>query len=149
MADLHFYHLTRRTLEQALPELLEKTLARGWRAVVIAGSEERAEQLTQHLWTYRPDGFLPHGNAKDGHADAQPIWLTARDERPNGAAVLFLADGAESALLDEYERVCDLFDGNDPDAVAAARRRWKKAKDAGHTLTYWQQTDRGGWEKKA
>ena len=149
MADLHFYHLTRRTLEQALPELLEKTLARGWRAVVLAGSEERAEQLTQHLWTYRPDGFLPHGNAKDGHADAQPIWLTARDERPNGAAVLFLADGAESALLDEYERVCDLFDGNDPDAVAAARRRWKKAKDAGHTLTYWQQTDRGGWEKKA
>ncbi|HYE49458.1 MAG TPA: DNA polymerase III subunit chi [Azospirillaceae bacterium] len=149
MADLHFYHLTRRTLEQALPELLEKTLARGWRAVVLAGSEERAEQLTQHLWTYKPDGFLPHGNAKDGHADAQPIWLTARDERPNGAAVLFLADGAESALLDEYERVCDLFDGNDPDAVAAARRRWKKAKDAGHTLTYWQQTDRGGWEKKA
>jgi len=149
MTELRFYHLTRRTLEQALPQLLEKTLERGWRAVVLTGAEERAEHLAQHLWTFKPDGFMPHGTAKDGNAADQPIWLTPIDERPNGAQVLFLVDGSESANLGAYELACDLFDGNDDDAVRAARRRWKTAKEAGHSLTYWQQNERGGWEKKA
>ena len=143
MTDIRFYHLTRMTLEQALPELLEKTLDRGWRAVVKAGSPERVESLTQHLWTYKPDRFLPHGNAKDGQAERQPIWLTDQDERPNGAEVLFLTDGVASARLGDYQRVCDLFDGNDESALAAARHRWAASKTDGHVLSYWQQGDKG------
>ena len=143
MTEVRFYHLTRTPLEQALPELLEKTLERNQRAVVMTGSPERAESLTQHLWTYKPDGFLPHGNAKDGNAEAQPVWITSDDERPNGASFLFLTDGASSAKRKDYERVCDLFDGNDPNALAAARQRWAEAKNEGHSLSYWQQTERG------
>ncbi|MDE2029999.1 MAG: DNA polymerase III subunit chi [Alphaproteobacteria bacterium] len=143
MTEIRFYHLTRKALEQVLPELLEKTLALGKKAVVMTGSPERAEALTQHLWTYRPDHFLPHGNEKDGHADMQPAWLTAEDERPNGAEYLFLTDGAETAHADAYERVCDIFDGNDEQALAAARKRWGACKKAGHALSYWQQTDKG------
>ncbi len=143
MPEIRFYHLTRKTLEQALPELLEKTLERGWRAVVMAGSPERIEALTQHLWTYRPERFLPHGNAKDGNAAMQPIWLTVEDERPNNADVLFLTDGAESHKLGDYQRVCEVFDGNDESAVATARRHWSDYKSAGHQLSYWQQDERG------
>jgi DNA polymerase-3 subunit chi len=143
MTEIRFYHLTRKTLEQALPEMLEKTLERGWRAVVMAGSAERVEALTQNLWTYRPDSFLPHGNAKDGHASAQPVWLTAEDERPNNAEVLFLTDGAASNQIATYQRVCEIFDGNDETAVHAARTRWSSYKSGGHDLTYWQQNDKG------
>lgn len=143
MTDVRFYHLTGKTLEQALPELLEKTLERGLKAVVMTGSPERAEALTHLLWTYRADRFLPHGNAKDGNAEQQPIWITAEDERPNEADYLFLTDGAASRRMKDYARVCDLFDGNDPDAVGAARRRWAAAKTEGHQLSYWQQTDKG------
>lgn len=143
MTEIRFFHLTRKALEQALPELLEKTLERGAKAVVIVGSPERAEALTQYLWTYSPDKFLPHGDAKDGNAERQPIWITADDERPNGATYLFLTDGATSARLSDYERVSDIFDGNDPDAVQAARARWASAKKQGHFLSYWQQTEKG------
>lgn len=149
MTEIRFYHLTRKTLEQVLPDLLEKSLERGWKAVVKTGSEERAEDLAQHIWTYKPDGFLPHGTAKDGHGPDQPVWITPGDDRPNDAHVLFLTDGAAAEVMDGYELACDLFDGNDEDAVRAARRRWKAAKEAGHDLTYWQQTERGGWQKKA
>lgn len=149
MTELRFYHLTRRTLEQVLPGLLEKSLERGWRAVVRTDSDERAQALSQHLWTYRPDSFLPHGTPADGHPDHQPVLVQAVDGRPNGAHVLFLTDGADSAVKQDYELVCDLFDGNDPAALAAARDRWRHAKAEGHDLTYWQQTERGGWEKKA
>jgi DNA polymerase III subunit chi len=148
VTEIRFYHLRRKTLEQALPELLEKTLERGWRAVVMAGSNERVEALTHHIWTFRPDSFLPHGNAKDGNAEMQPIWLTAEDKRPNGADVLFLTDGAQTARADEYVRVCEVFDGNNEDAVTAARTRWKTYKAAGHEVSYWQQGERG-WMKEA
>lgn len=143
MTEIRFYHLTRKTLEQALPEMLEKTLERGWRAVVMAGSPERVEALTNHLWAYRPESFLPHGSAKDGNAEHQPIWLTADDERPNSAEVLFLTDGAKTAIPNEYTRVCELFDGNNEQAVIEARTRWKSYKSEGHALSYWQQGERG------
>jgi DNA polymerase-3 subunit chi len=150
MTEIRFYHLTLKPLEAVLPVMLERTLNRdGRRAVVMAASEARVEALNAHLWTYDDRGFLPHGSRVDGHAERQPIWLTDGDEIPNGASVLFLTDGAQSAHLDGVELVCDLFDGNDPDATAAARDRWTACKEAGHTLTYWQQTERGGWEQKA
>ena len=149
MTEVRFYHLQRSTLEQALPQLLEKTMERGWRAVVMAGSEDRVEALNGLLWTYSREGFLPHGSGKDGHAERQPIWLTQADENPNGATVLFLIDGANSERIGEYDLCYEMFDGRDDEAVAGARDHWKLRKDAGFDLTYWQQTDRGAWEKKA
>ncbi len=149
MTEVRFYHLQRRSLEQALPRILEKVLERNWRAVVRAGSPERVDALNQHLWTYDAASFLPHGSARDGFADQQPVWLTCEDENPNGATVLILVDGVDAASATAFELVCDLFDGNDAEAVLAARERWKRCKAAGHALTYWQQNDRGGWEKRA
>ncbi len=148
MTEVSFYQLQRSPLERALPKLLERTVESGKRAVVLVRSEERAESLADLLWTYDPESWLPHGTAKDGAPGDQPVWLTSEDANPNGANFLFLADGADSANLAAYERCFDLFDGNDPEAVAAARARWKARQEAGHRLRYWQQTERGGWEEK-
>jgi DNA polymerase-3 subunit chi len=148
MTGIRFYHLMQKSLEQALPELLEKTIERQWRAVVMAGSPERVEALTSHLWTYKPDSFMPHGSAVDGNAEQQPIWVTAEDECPNGATVLFLTDGAASARIGDYQLVCEIFDGNDDAAVTAARSRWSQYKSSGFELSYWQQNERG-WTKQA
>lgn len=149
MTEIRFYHLQRTTLETALPPMLEKTLERGQRAIVMAGSEERVEALTAHLWNFTERGFLPHGSKRDGQAAQQPIWLTPADENPNGAQVLFLTDGAASTHIADFTLCVELFDGNDAQALAAARRRWTGYKDAGHKLTYWQQTPAGRWEQKA
>jgi DNA polymerase-3 subunit chi len=149
MTDVGFYHLTATTLEAALPRLLEKVLAAGQRAVVMAGSEERVEALTSQLWTYNPGSFLPHGTKADGNAPDQPIWLTDQDENPNGAGVLVLTEGVRSGKVGEFPRCLDLFDGADAQAVADARSRWTEYKSKGFSVTYWQQTSSGGWEKKA
>lgn len=149
MSEIRFYHLQRTRLEAALPKMLERCLERGERAVVMLGSPERVEALANQLWTYNDRGFLPHGTAEDGFAERQPIWLTAIDENPNAAQVLFLADGAESAEIARYRLCVELFDGNDEQAVAAARRRWATYKSGGHVLSYFQQNDKGAWEEKA
>jgi len=146
MTEIGFYHLTRTGVDRALPQLLGRVLAQGGRAVVLCGSEERRDALDASLWLSENPDWLPHGTARMGHADLQPIWLTTEDENPNGAAFLFLLDGMASARTDSYARVFDLFDGNDEAAVAAARERWRQGKAAGHTLTYWRQGARG-WEK--
>lgn len=146
MAEVLFYHLQGQPLEAVLPNLLERSLERGWKVVVRAGSDTRVEALDQHLWTYRDDSFLPHGTA-GRDAARQPIYLTAGDEVPNGADVLFLVDGAEAADLDGFVRCVDLFDGHDEAAVEAARRRYTEARAASHDVTYWRQSAAGKWEK--
>lgn len=148
MSEVGFYHLLTMPLDRALPKLLERAIAGGQHVVVLAGSEERVEYLNTLLWTYEEASFLPHGSARDGFADRQPIWLTVEDENPNNASILMLVDGVNAGDLSRYTRCLDIFDGNDESAVAAARRRWSAAKAAGHQLVYWQQTERG-WEKKA
>jgi DNA polymerase III subunit chi len=145
MAEIGFYHLTRSTLAQALPPLLIRTLAAGQRAVVL-GPESGLEAVSAALWAQ--PAWLPHGTAADGDPDLQPIWLSANPEPLNGARFLFMVEGAETDRVADFDRVFDLFDGNSSEAVAAARLRWKIAKEAGHTLTYWQQTD-SSWQKKA
>ena len=146
MSEIGFYHLTRTSAEQALPRLLGRTLAAGQRAVVLCGDEARVAALDEALWAAAEPNWLPHGSARTGEADLQPIWLTAIDEAPNAARYLFLTD-ARNADASGFDRVFDLFDGRDEAAVSAARRRWSAAKGAGHSVTYWLQGERG-WEKK-
>lgn len=149
MTEVGFYHLTAMPLEAALPRLMEKVLAGGFRAVVMVGSSERVEAINTQLWTYNPGSFLPHGSASDGNAAEQPIWITDKDENPNRASVLVLTEGVRSARIGDFARCLDLFDGADAEAVVAARSRWSEYKELGFTVAYWQQTAGGGWEKKA
>ena len=149
MTEVFFYHLERQPLDRVLPSLLEKTLERGWKAVVRVGNEQRLEALDLALWTYRDDSFLPHGTKADGQAELQPVYLTTGDEVPNASGVLFLVDGADTSEFEGFVRVVHMFDGHDSEALALARRQWKAAKAAGCSVTYWQQDGQGRWEKKA
>ncbi len=149
MTEILFYHLERRPLEHVLPLLLEKTMERGWRAVVQAGSDERVEALSTHLWSYRDEAFLAHGSSGDGNEEMQPVFLTCEDVNPNGAQIRFFVDGADGDDFNGYERAVFMFDGHDPEAVSQARERWKAVKAAGLEATYWQQSETGGWVKKA
>lgn len=149
MARVAFYHLQRQSLGEALPKLLVRALAAGHRIIVKTGGEAETESLNKLLWVYDPDSFLPHGSKRDGWEAEQPIYLTESDENPNAADLLCQVGGAEAGSFDGLVRVLDLFDGKDPDAVAAARDRWRRYRDQGHEISYWQQKDGGGWEQKA
>jgi DNA polymerase-3 subunit chi len=150
MTEVLFYHLVGKAPEAVLPVLLEKSLQRGWRVVVQAGTAERVKAIDGRLWTYTDEAFLPHGTARDGYPGEQPIYLTDAGDNPNGATVRFLVDGAD--VPDDaaaYERLVVLFSGDDDTALETARAQWKALKEAGHALTYWQQDGRGAWVRKA
>jgi DNA polymerase-3 subunit chi len=146
--EVWFYHLERSALEQVLPELLERTLQRGWRAKVRSAHPSRLESLDALLWTYRDDSFLPHGLASEPFAERQPVLLSDRVETPNDAEALFVLDGDPGDLAG-HTRCILVFDGRDEAAVQQARGLWTRYKAAGHGVTYWRQSEGRGWVKQA
>ena len=149
MSEIRFYHLVTQSLEQALPAILMKALSGGRKAVVKFAHDKDVHHFNDHLWVYNPDSFLPHGGKGD-HEERQPIYLTASNENPNGADMLVLCNAQTvPENVSDFALCCDFLDGGDDEAVDAARARWKAYKEAGHAITYWQQTGSGGWEQKA
>jgi DNA polymerase III subunit chi len=149
MTEVLFYHLQDMTLENVLPPLLEKSLERGWRVVVQSTSEERTDALDAHLWTYRDDSFLPHATWRATDAAEQPIVLIAEAANPNRANVRFLVDSAAlPADSESYDRLVLVFNGEDGDALAAARSAWTDCKGRGFEVTYWQADERGRWQRR-
>ncbi len=146
MGEFRFHHLERRRMDQALPALLQQAYGEGRRVVVRAPSQEMVDALNDRLWTYDDASFLPHGAAGDGDPMSQPVSLTAKVENPNGASMLVLVAGAETSPDDAtFDWVVRLFDGRDPEAIAEARREWRRLKDEGRTLSYWREGE-DGWE---
>lgn len=150
MGRIDFYHLKKQSLDDVLPVLLQKAYAAG-KKVLLVTTADTVESLNALLWTYSEDSFLPHGSKKDGFADEQPIFITADEDNANAAEFLFLVNQRECDCdkLREFERVFNIFDGNDEVALEQARRLWKTCKDAGFDVCYWQQTAGGKWEQKA
>lgn len=143
MSEIGFYHLTRSALSEALPALLGRTLAAGEKALVLCADEHQLTQLDAALWHQAE--WLPHGSAADAHAAWQPIYLSTTLDNPAAARFLFRV-GASDAAPSNFTRIFDLFDGTREEDVLAARQRWRTAKEAGHSLTYWKQEDQG-WVK--
>ena len=149
MTEVLFYHLESIPLETVLPDLLVRSLAKGWRAVVQVGSEDRLGALDAHLWTYDDASFLPHGTVAERHGESQPVWLTVGAENPNGAAIRFFVDGATADSFEGYQRIVFIFDSVDVQAVERARSAWKAANACGCETTYWRQDEGGKWRRQA
>jgi DNA polymerase-3 subunit chi len=148
VSEVCFHHLERRRVDEALPRILERALEEGRRVVVRASSDEMVAALNDRLWTYDDASFLPHGAAGDGDAASQPIFLTSEVDNPNRATMLVRLAGAEAAQGDEaFELSLLLFDGRDEASLAGARAEWRRLKDAGRAISYWRESDEGGWER--
>ncbi len=153
--EILFYHLTTHPLEQVLPALLQKTLERGWRALVRGGNPLRLKPLSEAIWSWRDDSFIPHGvRGQDGHETMQPVLLAdaGLEEAPNGADILFCVDGAKPREEDlpRFSRVCILFPQADAALLEQARELWRQLRERDDVaLTYWQQDERGRWQRKA
>lgn len=152
MTETLFYHLERRSLEEVLPGLVEKSRQRGWKVLIRTDSAERADAIDTLLWTYDDQSFLPHAQAGDGEAARQPVLITVGQDNPNGAEILFCVGGVqpgwEGEKLSQFARIVLLFDGRDPAALDGARKSWKDARAMGHDVTYWKESPSGKFEKQ-
>ena len=143
-----FYHLEASTLEAVLPGLLEKTRAKGWRALVKM-PEGQIKEMDDYLWSFRDDSFLPHGRDDEPMSEQQPIVLSAQAETAAGFEAVFLLGGAKIDKMDGVARAMVMINSRSQEDVTRARARWKALKETDAKRSYYQQTERGGWENKA
>jgi DNA polymerase-3 subunit chi len=153
MSEVLFYHLERRSLDDVLPGLVERSLAKPWRVLIKCESADRAAALDNLLWTYDEQSFLPHAQLGDGDAARQPVLITVEETNANNADVLFLVGGAgmpawNGDLAQSLSRVVVLFDGRHPEALSGARQAWIDSQAAGHAVTYWKESPSGKFEKQ-
>ncbi|HEX3666751.1 MAG TPA: DNA polymerase III subunit chi [Rhizomicrobium sp.] len=153
MSEVLFYHLEKQSLDDVLPGLVERSLAKGWRVLIRTESGERAQAVDNLLWTCGEDNFLPHAQLGDGDAKGQPVLIAMEEGNLNGADVLFLVGGtvprAWQGETADFARIVVLFDGRDAAALSDARMAWTTARQSGHEVTYWRQSGSGRWEKQA
>jgi len=149
MTEISFYQLTKTPLNKALPQLLEKILSSGNRAVLIAKKEENLKDIDTFLWSYSTIRVVPHGTKEDGYSEEQPVYLTLNEENPNNSDVLVMTGGSEPNFIKSFSRCLDIFDGNNEEELSMARERWKKYSNSNEdlTLSYWKQNEKGSWEK--
>lgn len=147
-AEIGFYHLSRSRLDQALGQLLARSLSAGQRAVIRCRDAAQLQSLNAALWKLDDSPWLPHGSKAQGQGEQQPIWLTLDHDVPNGARFLFLMAGVETDDAMVFERVFVVFDGSDEIAVNWAREKWRGWAAEDLPLSYWQQTE-DGWKKQA
>ena len=150
MGAVYFYHLTQKPLEATLPLLLSKALGAGWRCLVVGPDPARLTALDAALWKGKETEFLAHGLAGGPHDADQPILLSSEHSASNKAACVMCIEGAQISPehVQNYERSCILFDGNDESAVQAARLQWKTLTGAGCAAQYWSE-ESGNWQMKA
>ncbi|WP_134681165.1 DNA polymerase III subunit chi [Paracoccus ravus] len=148
MGSALFYHLTRSGPGQLLPTLLGKSLQAGWRVELRGRDPARLAALDEMLW--QDEGFLPHGLAGGAHDARQPILLTVEGQAAQNAPLCLVTlegAGISAAECAALERVCVIFDGNDPEALERARGQWRDLKAEGAEMEYWSEAD-GRWERK-
>lgn len=148
MTEIRFYHIQKKSAENVVFELAERALGRGHKILIRMKDDNEVQRLNDFLWATKPDSFLPHGTATEGNADRQPVFLTATNDNPNNADVVFLMPGCETGGIEPFALVCNILDGRDEDQIVAGRTRFKEWKSAGHNLSYWQQSEAGKWEQK-
>ena len=151
MTEIRFYHLQRQSVEQTLPALLKKALDAGHKILVHGRDSKQIANLDKHLWTYRPDSFLPHGTDKDPDPENQLILLSTKTDALNQANVRIELGGLDSENPGSESLICLIFEDWDEQTKIKARDTWKslKEKSGEYTLSYWQQSESGGWVQKA
>lgn len=146
--DIFFYHLTRSSLENTLPVLVERALDRFGRVTIQCLSKEQRDAIDNHLWVYADEAFIGHGTECDRYPNLQPIFLTTGHENPNDSKIRFLLEGAVCLDINTYQRLVVIFDGRNDAQLDLVRAQWKQYKAENHNLTYWQQTEDRGWKKR-
>jgi DNA polymerase-3 subunit chi len=146
MAEIRFYHLQKQSLEQALPRILSKALDQGHK-IIIKTKKDTIEAVSELLWNTELDPFLAHGSVFEKNEELQPIYITDEEKNPNQADILILINGEAYNNMDKFKLCCEIFDGNNQDALSQARLKWKEYKDAKLNTTYWQEDAQGKWKK--
>ena len=113
-------------------ELARKAHDSGQPLLILARSEEQAEELDELLWSFDEDAYIPHQIAgMDDDDDITPVLIVPPGvDSPSRPLLLNLRD---EVAPPPFERVLEVVPA-DPTARGPLRERWRQYQALGYTL---------------
>lgn len=145
-----FYHLSKKSQEESVPVIIEKCLEKDWRVLAVSQDQAIRTKLDTALWTFKESSFIGHGLSSDRELrpSRQPVLISETVDNLNKAQALILLNGFEAPVDANFDRIMVVFEEGDDSVKSIARKQFKRAKDAEHTVNYFKQNNKGAWEKK-
>ena len=148
MSEVFFYHLTKTTLEIALPKILERALSEKWSIEIRTSANTNLDEISNAIWRGPEESFLPH--CLEDHEDLQdyPIVLCKSPLKEWRDCLIVVDQGdLKENEVKNYKRVCLIFDAKIEVELSKARKSWKKLSEEGIKTVYWAE-ENGRWVKK-
>ena len=148
MAEIRFYHLLHSTAYEAMPRLLQKVSDMGMTGSVLVNSHI-IKKMSDALWQGgRSTNFIPNDTG-DKDSDT-PFVITDKYSVDALRSTVFAVDVLPDEIANNLDLVCYMFNGHDSEVLNNARALWKiVSKNDANTVAYYQQGDKGNWQKKA
>ncbi len=142
MTDVRFYHNAPDRLRVACV-LTAKASGGGRRVSVFAPDGNVARHFDQMLWSFQPLAFVPHVAAGSPLAAETPVLIGTRLEALDDNDVLINLGDDLPGGFERFSLVIEVVGPTDPERQAA-RGRFRRYKEQGHTLSAHDLNQRSG-----
>ncbi len=115
--------------------LIDMVYRRGHQIYVHTASEAAASALDEHLWTFKPDAYVPHVLFSE-IADV-PVKIGFENEPDEHQDVLINLSGEIPHFFSRFDRVAEVVPV-DQNSRQSARKNYAYYKERGYVLNYHQ-----------
>ena len=150
MTQIIFYSTAPLQVEKTLFALLEKSLEKGNKSLLLFKDKEKCLSINEQLWTYKQNSFLPHISEDDQIYDNidVPVYLSTKNENPFKAELLFSIDGFLPDNIDHFERVIIIIDVNDELLNEKYKNYYLDINKNFEDIVFYKSDDNGKWVEK-
>ena len=150
MTQIIFYSTAPLQVEKTLFALLEKSLEKGNKSLLLFKDKEKCLSINEQLWTYKQNSFLPHISEDDQIYDNidVPVYLSTKNENPFKAELLFSIDGFLPDNIDHFERVIIIIDVNDELLNEKYKNYYLDINKNFKDIVFYKSDDNGKWIEK-
>ena len=150
MTQIIFYSTAPLQVEKTLFALLEKSLEKGNKSLLLFKDKEKCLSINEQLWTYKQNSFLPHISEDDQIYDNidVPVYLSTKNENPFKAELLFSIDGFLPDNIDHFERVIIIIDVNDELLNEKYKNYYLDINKNFEDIVFYKSEDNGKWIEK-
>ena len=150
MTQIIFYSTAPLQVEKTLFALLEKSLEKGNKSLLLFKDKEKCLSINEQLWTYKQNSFLPHISEDDQIYDNidVPVYLSTKNENPFKAELLFSIDGFLPDNIDHFERVIIIIDVNDELLNEKYKKYYLDINKNFEDIVFYKSDDNGKWIEK-
>ena len=147
MTQIIFYSSAPLRVENTLFTLIEKSLEKGFKSLLLFLDKENCSAIDEKLWTYKQNSFLPHLSECEEISNEIdiPIYLTTKNENPYEAELLFSIDGSIPDNINNLERLIIIIDANDKILLEKYKKYYLDINKKFEDIVFYKSDDDGKW----